>query len=54
MQAEPAADKVTLSRYCVKAANDREAGDNHRRENYPDVVQSQINVTFVCRENRCD
>jgi hypothetical protein len=23
-------------------------------ENYPDVVQSQINVTFVCRENRCD
>ena len=23
-------------------------------ENYPDVAQSQINVTFVCRENRCD
>ena len=23
-------------------------------ENYPDVVQSRINVTFVCRENRCD
>jgi hypothetical protein len=23
-------------------------------ENYPDVVQTQINVTFVCRENRCD
>ena len=23
-------------------------------ENYPDVSQSQINVTFVCRENRCD
>lgn len=23
-------------------------------ENYPDVVQSAINVTFVCRENRCD
>jgi hypothetical protein len=23
-------------------------------ENYPDVVQSQINLTFVCREHRCD
>src|SRR5262249_41595904 len=23
-------------------------------ENYPDVAQSRINVTFVCRENRCD
>jgi hypothetical protein len=23
-------------------------------ENYPDVAQSQINVTFVCREGRCD
>lgn len=23
-------------------------------ENYPDVVQSRINVTFVCREHRCD
>lgn len=23
-------------------------------ENYPDVVQSRINITFVCRENRCD
>ena len=23
-------------------------------ENYPDVVQSTIHVTFVCRENRCD
>ncbi len=23
-------------------------------ENYPDTVQSQINLTFVCRENRCD
>lgn len=23
-------------------------------ENYPDVAQSQIHVTFVCRENRCD
>jgi len=23
-------------------------------ENYPDVVQSQLNITFVCRENRCD
>lgn len=23
-------------------------------DNYPDVVQSRINVTFVCRENRCD
>jgi hypothetical protein len=23
-------------------------------ENYPDVVQSRINVTFVCREDRCD
>jgi len=23
-------------------------------ENYPDVSRSQINVTFVCRENRCD
>jgi hypothetical protein len=23
-------------------------------ENYPDMAQSQINVTFVCRENRCD
>jgi len=23
-------------------------------ENYPDVVQSRINVTFVCRGNRCD
>lgn len=23
-------------------------------ESYPDVVQSRINVTFVCRENRCD
>jgi hypothetical protein len=23
-------------------------------ENYPDVAQSQINVTFVCRANRCD
>ena len=23
-------------------------------ENYPDVAQTQINVTFVCRENRCD
>ena len=23
-------------------------------ENYPNVEQSQINVTFVCRENRCD
>jgi hypothetical protein len=23
-------------------------------ENYPDVAQSQINVTFICRENRCD
>ena len=23
-------------------------------ENYPDVVQSRINVTFVCREKRCD
>lgn len=23
-------------------------------ENYPDVAQRQINVTFVCRENRCD
>lgn len=23
-------------------------------ESYPDVVQSRIHVTFVCRENRCD
>ena len=23
-------------------------------ENYPDVAQTRINVTFVCRENRCD
>jgi hypothetical protein len=23
-------------------------------ENYPDVVQSAIHLTFVCRENRCD
>jgi hypothetical protein len=23
-------------------------------ENYPDVVQSTIHLTFVCRENRCD
>lgn len=23
-------------------------------ENYPDTIQSQINLTFVCRENRCD
>ena len=23
-------------------------------DNYPDVVQSQISLTFVCRENRCD
>jgi TonB C terminal len=23
-------------------------------ENYPDVVQSSIHLTFVCRENRCD
>lgn len=23
-------------------------------ENYPDVVQSRLNITFVCRENRCD
>lgn len=23
-------------------------------ENYPDVVQRRINVTFVCKENRCD
>ncbi len=23
-------------------------------ENYPDVAQSRISVTFVCRENRCD
>jgi hypothetical protein len=23
-------------------------------ENYPDVEQSQINITFVCRANRCD
>lgn len=23
-------------------------------ENYPDVVQSRINVTFVCRGHRCD
>ena len=23
-------------------------------ENYPDVVQSRINVTFVCRKDRCD
>jgi hypothetical protein len=23
-------------------------------ENYPDIVQSRINVTFVCREHRCD
>jgi hypothetical protein len=23
-------------------------------ENYPDVAQRQINVTFVCRANRCD
>ena len=23
-------------------------------ENYPDVAQHQIHVTFVCRENRCD
>jgi TonB C terminal len=23
-------------------------------ENYPDAVQRQINLTFVCRENRCD
>lgn len=23
-------------------------------ESYPDVVQSRINVTFVCREHRCD
>jgi hypothetical protein len=23
-------------------------------ENYPDVVQTRINITFVCRENRCD
>jgi hypothetical protein len=23
-------------------------------ENYPDTVQSQISLTFVCKENRCD
>jgi hypothetical protein len=23
-------------------------------ENYPDVAQNRISVTFVCRENRCD
>jgi hypothetical protein len=23
-------------------------------ENYPDVVQRRINLTFVCREHRCD
>jgi outer membrane biosynthesis protein TonB len=23
-------------------------------ENYPDVAQHQISVTFVCRGNRCD
>jgi hypothetical protein len=23
-------------------------------ENYPDIEQAQINVTFVCRANRCD
>jgi hypothetical protein len=23
-------------------------------ENYPDVEQSQINITFICRANRCD
>jgi len=23
-------------------------------ENYPDIAQHQINVTFVCRANRCD
>jgi hypothetical protein len=23
-------------------------------ENYPDVVQRTINLTFVCKENRCD
>lgn len=23
-------------------------------ENYPDTLQSQIHLTFVCRENRCD
>jgi hypothetical protein len=23
-------------------------------ENYPDVTQNRISVTFVCRENRCD
>lgn len=23
-------------------------------ENYPDTIQNQINVTFVCQKNRCD
>lgn len=23
-------------------------------ENYPDVVQPAIHLTFVCKENRCD